>query len=177
MIEKPVSRPMVPPIAERISTILALLSFLILSNVGVSKKILTNCKSGSYGSPRFKIQQISTTFLLILPTIYTIFIRFFRLLADIANKSSITFIFLHEYIIFRSHVVSQVCHWPLKVQVKTLTWRQAPLVRKGNQNFSNTILIFQRGAGSCLNKMLLKKFDSSINNIYLDNLILFAKVL
>ena len=100
--------------------------------------------------------------MLILPTIYTIFLRFFRLLADIANKSSITFIFLHEYIIFRSHVVSQVCFWPLKVQVKTLTWRKAPGVRKGNHDCSNTILIFQRGAGSCLNKMLLKKLVPSI---------------
>ena len=42
MREKPVSNPMVPPMADRISTGFAALSFVILSNVGVSKNILTN---------------------------------------------------------------------------------------------------------------------------------------
>ena len=42
MIENPVRRPMVPPIADSISTNFAALSLVILSNVGVSKQILTN---------------------------------------------------------------------------------------------------------------------------------------
>ena len=42
MIENPVRSPIVPPIAESISTTLAALSLVILSNVGVSKYILTN---------------------------------------------------------------------------------------------------------------------------------------
>ena len=42
MMENPVRSPMVPPIAERISTNFAALSFVILGNVGVSKYILTN---------------------------------------------------------------------------------------------------------------------------------------
>ena len=37
MIENPVRSPMVPPIADNISTNLAALSLVILSNVGVSK--------------------------------------------------------------------------------------------------------------------------------------------
>ena len=41
MIENPVRSPMVPPIADNISVNLAALSFVILSNVGESKKILT----------------------------------------------------------------------------------------------------------------------------------------
>ena len=41
IIENPVRRPMVPPIADNISTGLAALSLVTLSNVGVSKKILT----------------------------------------------------------------------------------------------------------------------------------------
>ena len=44
MIENPVRRPMVPPIADNISTNLAALSLVILSNFGVSKYILTNLK-------------------------------------------------------------------------------------------------------------------------------------
>ena len=40
--EKPVNRPIVPPTAEIQSAIFILVSFLILSKVGVSKKILTN---------------------------------------------------------------------------------------------------------------------------------------
>ena len=40
--ENPVKSPMVPPIAEIQSTNFILLSFLILSKVGVSKKIRTN---------------------------------------------------------------------------------------------------------------------------------------
>ena len=42
MMENPVRRPMVPPIAENLSTTFAALSLVILSNVGVSKYILTN---------------------------------------------------------------------------------------------------------------------------------------
>ena len=37
MMENPVRSPMVPPIADNISTNFAALSFVILSNVGVSK--------------------------------------------------------------------------------------------------------------------------------------------
>ena len=37
IIENPVSSPMVPPIADNMSTNFAALSFVILSNVGVSK--------------------------------------------------------------------------------------------------------------------------------------------
>ena len=46
-MENPVSSPMVPPIADNMSTNLADLSFLILSNVGVSKNILTYFNSAS----------------------------------------------------------------------------------------------------------------------------------
>ena len=42
MMENPVSSPMVPPIADNMSTNFAALSLIILSNVGVSKDILTN---------------------------------------------------------------------------------------------------------------------------------------
>ena len=42
MIENPVRSPMVPPMAASISSNFAALSFTILSNVGVPKKILTN---------------------------------------------------------------------------------------------------------------------------------------
>ena len=58
MIENPVRSPMVPPIAESISTNFAALSFLILSNVGVSKNILTYLKYLGLGSievPRKKV--------------------------------------------------------------------------------------------------------------------------
>ena len=41
MMENPVRSPMVPPIADNMSTNFAALSFVILSKVGVSKKILT----------------------------------------------------------------------------------------------------------------------------------------
>ena len=44
IIENPVRSPMVPPIADNISTNFADLSMVILSNVGVSKYILTNLK-------------------------------------------------------------------------------------------------------------------------------------
>ena len=50
-IENPVKSPMNPPIAERISSGFAALSFVILSNVGVSKCMLMNCSlllSNSY---------------------------------------------------------------------------------------------------------------------------------
>ena len=45
MRENPVKRPMVPPNVESISACFTALSFVILSNVGVSKKILTNRSS------------------------------------------------------------------------------------------------------------------------------------
>ena len=41
MMENPVRSPMVPPIADNISSNFAALSLVILSKVGVSKKILT----------------------------------------------------------------------------------------------------------------------------------------
>ena len=44
MIENPVRSPMVPPIADNMSINFAALSMVIVSNVGVSKKILT-CRS------------------------------------------------------------------------------------------------------------------------------------
>ena len=44
MMENPVRSPMVPPIADNMSTNFAALSFVILSNVGVWKKILTNLR-------------------------------------------------------------------------------------------------------------------------------------
>ena len=40
LMENPVGSPMVPPIADNMSTNFAALSFSILSNVGVLKKIL-----------------------------------------------------------------------------------------------------------------------------------------
>ena len=42
MIENPVRSPMVPPIADSMSTNFADLSLVMMSNVGVSKYILTN---------------------------------------------------------------------------------------------------------------------------------------
>ena len=42
MIENPVRSPMVPPIADNMSTNFADLSLVMISNVGVSKYILTN---------------------------------------------------------------------------------------------------------------------------------------
>ena len=44
IMENPVRSPMVPPIADNMSTNFAALSFVILSNVGVSKLIRTNLK-------------------------------------------------------------------------------------------------------------------------------------
>ena len=44
MIENPVRSPIVPPMADNISTNFADLSFVILSYVAVSKYILTNLK-------------------------------------------------------------------------------------------------------------------------------------
>ena len=43
--ENPVRRPIVPPIADNLSTNFAALSFVTLSKVGVSKNILTNLRS------------------------------------------------------------------------------------------------------------------------------------
>jgi len=45
MIENPVRSPMVPPIADNMSTNLAALSLVILLIVGVSKNILTYLRS------------------------------------------------------------------------------------------------------------------------------------
>ena len=45
MMENPVKSPNVPPIAESMSTNFAALSFVTLSNVGVSKYILTGFNS------------------------------------------------------------------------------------------------------------------------------------
>ena len=39
MIENPVNNPIVPPMADNMSTVLAALSFVILSNIGVLKDI------------------------------------------------------------------------------------------------------------------------------------------
>ena len=41
IIENPVRSPMVPPIADNMSTNFAALSLIILSNIGVSKYILS----------------------------------------------------------------------------------------------------------------------------------------
>ena len=49
MIEKPVSSPMVPPIADNMSANFAALSFVILSNVAVAKWILTIFRSVEAG--------------------------------------------------------------------------------------------------------------------------------
>ena len=43
MMENPVRSPIVPPIADNMSTNFAALSSVILSNVGVLKEVLTNC--------------------------------------------------------------------------------------------------------------------------------------
>ena len=48
MIENPVRRPIVPPIADSMSENFAELSFVILSNVGVLKYILTNLNGFSH---------------------------------------------------------------------------------------------------------------------------------
>ena len=44
-MENPVRRPMVPPIADKMSTNLAALSLVIMSNVVASKNILTYLRS------------------------------------------------------------------------------------------------------------------------------------
>ena len=54
MMENPVSRPIVPLIAESMSTNFAALSMVILSNVGVSKKILTNFSFGFHSYSEVK---------------------------------------------------------------------------------------------------------------------------
>ena len=45
MSENPVKSPMVPPIADNLSSNFAAWSLVIVSNVGVSNMILTNFKS------------------------------------------------------------------------------------------------------------------------------------
>ena len=54
MMENPVRRPIVPPIAESMSTNFAALSLVILSYVGVSKKILTNFSFGFHSYSKVK---------------------------------------------------------------------------------------------------------------------------
>ena len=54
MMENPVRRPIVPPIAESMSTNFAALSLVILSYVGVSKKILTNFSFGFHSYSEVK---------------------------------------------------------------------------------------------------------------------------
>ena len=48
MMDKPVNKPMVPPMADTISANFAALSFVILSKVGLSKCIFTYLSNGSY---------------------------------------------------------------------------------------------------------------------------------
>ena len=55
MIEKPVRSPIVPPIADNMSTNFAALSLVILSKVGVSKKILTIFRSFFHSESKKKI--------------------------------------------------------------------------------------------------------------------------
>ena len=52
MMENPVRSPMVPPIADNISTNFAARSLVILSNVGVSKYILTYFNLVSIGGSK-----------------------------------------------------------------------------------------------------------------------------
>ena len=54
MMENPVRSPMVPPIADNMSTNFAALSFFILSKVGVSKKILTYFRFDATGGSMYK---------------------------------------------------------------------------------------------------------------------------
>ena len=58
-MENPVRSPMVPPIAESMSTNFAALSLVILSNVGVSKNILTYLSRVSHS---YSINTISTDY-------------------------------------------------------------------------------------------------------------------
>ena len=55
MTENPVRSPMVPPIADNMSTNFAALSFVTLVNVGVSKKILTYFKLFFHSKSKFNI--------------------------------------------------------------------------------------------------------------------------
>ena len=57
MRENPVNSPIVPPIADNMSTPLAALSFTILSNVVASKYILTNRRFNSNSESK-KIEQL-----------------------------------------------------------------------------------------------------------------------
>ena len=52
IMENPVRSPMVPPMADNMSTNFAALSFLILSNVGVAKWILTYLRFASIGGSK-----------------------------------------------------------------------------------------------------------------------------
>ena len=51
IMENPVRSPIAPPIADNMSTNFAALSLVILSNVGVSKEILTNRNLFSHLEP------------------------------------------------------------------------------------------------------------------------------
>ena len=59
IIENPVRSPMVPPIADNMSTNFAALSLVILSNVGVSKYILTNLSLFFHWYPEIQFVDIN----------------------------------------------------------------------------------------------------------------------
>ena len=63
IIENPVRSPIVPPIADIMSTNFAALSLVILSSVGVSKKILTNLNLFFHSNSEKGFQCIGKMFL------------------------------------------------------------------------------------------------------------------
>ena len=68
-MENPVRSPMVPPIADSMSTNFAALSLVILSNVGVSKNILTYLSRVSHS---YSINTISTDYFFAIFVIQTL---------------------------------------------------------------------------------------------------------
>ena len=66
MMEKPVRSPMVPPTADNMSTNFAALSLVILSNVGVSKKILTKWRLFFHSRPKMYLTLLFIQLLLLL---------------------------------------------------------------------------------------------------------------
>ena len=71
IIEKPVKRPIVPPIADNISTNFAALSFVILSYVDVSNKIFTNLRFLlSMPKPKRQKLSISEFIVYLIPSIF-----------------------------------------------------------------------------------------------------------
>ena len=70
MMENPVSRPIVPPIAESMSTNFAALSLVILSYVGVSKKILTNFSFGFHSYSEVNILLSTQKKFTLMPTFH-----------------------------------------------------------------------------------------------------------